>query len=75
MASGTLHSQIHVIDHPLVQHKLTLMRQRETSSSSFRRLASEISGLLAYEVTRHHPLTSIRINTPLRPMTAPLLDG
>ncbi|MCQ3804668.1 MAG: uracil phosphoribosyltransferase [bacterium] len=75
MASRTLHSRVHVIDHPLVQHKLTLMRKRETSSSAFRRLASEISGLLAYEVTRHHPLTPTRINTPMRPMTAFLLDG
>ena len=64
-----------MIDHPLVQHKLTLMRKRETSSSAFRRLASEISGLLAYEVTRHHPVAFTRINTPLKSMTAPLLDG
>lgn len=75
MASGTLQSQVHVIDHPLVQHKLTLMRKRETSSSAFRRLSSEISGFLAYEVTRHHPLKPTRINTPLGPMTASLLDG
>jgi uracil phosphoribosyltransferase len=75
MASTTPESQVHVIDHPLVQHKLTLMRKRETSSSAFRRLSSEISGLLAYEVTRHHPVTFTRINTPLRSMTAPLLDG
>lgn len=75
MASRSPDSRVHVIDHPLVQHKLTLMRMRETSSSSFRRLASEISGLLAYEVTRHHPVTPTRIHTPLRSMTAPLLDG
>ena len=75
MASAERNSRVHVIDHPLVQHKLTLMRKRETSSSAFRRLSSEISGLLAYEVTRHHPVTFIRINTPLKPMTAPLLDG
>ena len=75
MTSAEPASQVHVIDHPLVQHKLTLMRKRETSSSAFRRLASEISGLLAYEVTRHHPVTFTRINTPLKPMTAPLLDG
>ena len=75
MAPTSTHPRLHVIDHPLVQHKLTLMRKRETSSSSFRRLASEISGLLAYEVTRHHPLTPTRINTPMGPMTAPLLDG
>lgn len=75
MTSPESNSRVHVIDHPLVQHKLTLMRKRETSSSAFRRLSSEISGLLAYEVTRHHPVTLIRINTPLKPMTAPLLDG
>ena len=75
MASRSPDSRVHVIDHPLVQHKLTLMRMRETSSSSFRRLASEISGLLAYEVTRHHPVTLTRIDTPLKSMTAPLLDG
>ncbi len=75
MASRASNSQVHLIDHPLVQHKLTLMRKRETSSSAFRRLASEISGLLAYEVTRHQPLKPTRINTPLKAMTAPLLDG
>ncbi|MDE0230699.1 MAG: uracil phosphoribosyltransferase [bacterium] len=75
MTSQTLGTQVRVIDHPLVQHKLTLMRKRETSSSAFRRLASEISGLLAYEVTRHHPVTFTRINTPLKAMSAPLLDG
>ena len=75
MASQASNSQVHVIGHPLVQHKLTLMRKRETSSSAFRRLSSEISGLLAYEVTRHHPVTLTRIRTPLQAMTAPLLDG
>ena len=75
MAPQAPNSQVHVIDHPLVQHKLTLMRKRETSSSAFRRLSSEISGLLAYEVTRHHPVTLTRIRTPLQAMTAPLLDG
>jgi uracil phosphoribosyltransferase len=64
-----------VIDHPLVQHKLTLMRKKETSTSSFRNLMSEISMLLAYEVTRDLPLVYHEIETPLAAMRAPLLDG
>jgi uracil phosphoribosyltransferase len=66
---------LRVIDHPLVQHKLTLMRQKERSTSSFRNLVSEISMLLAYEVTRDLPLTLHDIETPLAKMRAPLLDG
>ena len=66
---------ITVIDHPLVQHKLTLMRQKETSTSSFRNLLSEISMLLAYEVTRDLPLVYREIDTPLARMQAPLLEG
>ncbi len=64
-----------VIDHPLVQHKLTLMRSTETSASDFRALLREISLLLGYEVTRDLPLTTIPINTPLAPMQAPQLAG
>jgi uracil phosphoribosyltransferase len=64
-----------VIDHPLVQHKLTLMRQAETSAAVFRALLREISMLLAYEVTRDIPLTYVRINTPLASMQAPVLAG
>ncbi|MBS1303344.1 uracil phosphoribosyltransferase [Loktanella sp. SALINAS62] len=64
----------HVI-HPLVQHKLTLMRQTATSTAVFRQLLREISQLLAYEVTRSLPLTTERIDTPLQPMDAPVLDG
>jgi uracil phosphoribosyltransferase len=64
-----------VIDHPLVQHKLTLMRNKETSTASFRRLLREISTLLCYEVTRNLDLTTIRIETPLEPMDAPVLEG
>ena len=67
--------QLHVIDHPLVQHKLTLMRMKERSTSSFRQLLSEISMLLAYEVTRDLPLMKERIETPVAPMDAPMLDG
>ena len=64
-----------VIDHPLVQHKLTLLRQAETSAAVFRALVREISMLLAYEVTRDMPLTYERINTPLASMQAPVLAG
>jgi len=64
-----------VIDHPLVQHKLTLLRKAETSAAVFRALLREISMLLAYEVTRDMPLTYVRINTPLASMQAPVLAG
>jgi len=64
-----------VIDHPLVQHKLTLLRQAETSAAVFRALLREISMLLAYEVTRDMPLTYVQIKTPLAPMQAPVLAG
>ncbi|MEM9488592.1 MAG: uracil phosphoribosyltransferase [Myxococcota bacterium] len=67
--------QVHVIDHPLVQHKLTLMRRKECSTSSFRILLQEISMLLAYEVTRDMPVTLREIETPMAPMQAPVLDG
>jgi len=64
-----------VIDHPLVQHKLTLLRKAETSAAVFRALLREISMLLAYEVTRDLPLTYLPITTPLAPMQAPVLAG
>ncbi len=64
-----------VVDHPLVKHKLTIMRDKETSTGSFRRLLKEISLLLCYEVTRNLELTTKRIETPLEPMDAPVLDG
>ena len=64
-----------VIEHPLVQHKLTLLRKAETSAAVFRALLREISMLLAYEVTRDMPLTYVRIKTPLAPMQAPVLAG
>lgn len=64
-----------VIKHPLVQHKLTLMRRKEASTSSFRALLSEISVLLAYEVTRDLPLVHEQIETPLATMSSPLLEG
>jgi len=64
-----------VVDHPLVAHKLTLMRRRETSTKSFRALLKEISLLLAYEATRDLDLTTIEIETPLTTMQAPTLAG
>jgi uracil phosphoribosyltransferase len=62
-----------VIDHPLIQHKLTLMRRVETSTAEFRALLKEISMLLAYEVTRDLPVKKERIQTPMAPMDAPVL--
>jgi uracil phosphoribosyltransferase len=64
-----------VVDHPLVQHKLTIMRNKETSTAGFRRLLREISLLLGYEVTRDLELTTMHIETPLEPMDAPILEG
>jgi len=64
-----------VINHPLVQHKLTLMRQKDRSTSNFRRLLHEISMLMAYEVTRDMPTQLIEIETPLETMQAPVIDG
>ncbi len=64
-----------VIDHPLVQHKLTIMRKKETSTGSFRRLLREISTLLCYEVTRDLEMTMETIETPLQPMELPILEG
>jgi uracil phosphoribosyltransferase len=66
---------VHIIDHPLVQHKLTLMRQKETSTKSFRQLAQEISTLLAYEITRDMPMQEIEIETPLEKMKSRVIDG
>jgi len=64
-----------VVKHPLVQHKLTLMRDKNTSTASFRRLLREISHLLAYEVTRELPMTTRRIETPMEAFDAPILAG
>jgi uracil phosphoribosyltransferase len=64
-----------VVDHPLVQHKLSLMRDKGTSTASFRALLREISLLLAYEVTRNLPMEMRRIDTPVCPMDAPFLEG
>jgi uracil phosphoribosyltransferase len=63
------------VTHPLVQHKLTLMREQETSTAVFRQLLREISQLLAYEITRELPMTTKAIETPVAPMEAPTLAG
>ncbi|HTH97375.1 MAG TPA: uracil phosphoribosyltransferase [Stellaceae bacterium] len=68
-------TEVNVLDHPLIQHKLTLLRDKDTSTTGFRRLARELSLLMGYEVTRGLPLETIRIETPLEPMDAPQLSG
>ncbi|ABF64302.1 uracil phosphoribosyltransferase [Ruegeria sp. TM1040] len=64
-----------VVDHPLVQHKLTIMRDKATSTYEFRQLLRELTQLLAYEVTRELPLTTTTIETPMEEMEAPILAG
>ena len=64
-----------VVDHPLIQHKLTIMRNKQTSIASFRRLLREIAHLLCYEVTRDLELEMIPIDTPMEAMEAPTLKG
>ena len=66
---------VHIIDHPLVQHKLSLMRDKQTSTNKFRQLLQEISMLMGYEVTRDFPLMYEEIETPLQPMSAPKIAG
>ncbi len=66
---------VHVIEHPLVQHKLTLMRRKETSTANFRKLLNEIGALLAYEVTRNFPMHEVEVETPLEKTTGRMIDG
>ncbi|MBY4596116.1 uracil phosphoribosyltransferase [Ottowia caeni] len=68
-------SQVHHITHPLVQHKLTLMRMKSASTNSFRRLLNELAALMAYEVTRDMPVADVEIETPLETMLSPMIDG
>ncbi len=75
MSTAATTPQVHLIDHPLVQHKLTLMRRKDLSTSSFRRLLGEISMLMAYEVTRDMPTQLIEIETPLETMMSPVIEG
>lgn len=67
--------QVTVVDHPLVQHKLTLMREKDRSTAHFRTLLREVALLLAYEVTRDLPVELVDIETPLMPMKAPMIAG
>jgi uracil phosphoribosyltransferase len=68
-------SPVHVLDHPLIQHKLTLLRKQGTSTNSFRRLLNESGALMAYEVTRDMPMHEVIIQTPLETMNSKLIDG
>jgi len=68
-------SHVTVVDHPLVQHKLTLLRDKNRSTAGFRRLIKEVALFLGYEVTRDLPMTTVRIETPLAEMDAPSLKG
>ncbi|MFQ6549707.1 uracil phosphoribosyltransferase [Aestuariibius sp. 2305UL40-4] len=68
-------ANVTIVDHPLVQHKLTIMREKDTPTAVFRQLLREISHLLAYEVTRELPMTTKPIDTPLTEMDAPTLSG
>jgi uracil phosphoribosyltransferase len=72
---GAAGGAVTLIDHPLVQHKLTLLRRKEASTNSFRRLVNEISALVAYEVLRDIPLHDVDIETPLERMTGRMIDG
>lgn len=68
-------SQLHIIDHPMIQHKLTIMRNKETGSKDFRELLKEIALLMGYEITRDLPLENVEIETPLCKMTAKMVSG
>jgi uracil phosphoribosyltransferase len=68
-------SNLRTVDHPLVQHKLSLMRRKQVSTGEFRALLRELSPLLLYEATRDLPLTTRAIETPVAPMDAPVLEG
>ncbi len=73
--SQTPRAQVHLVTHPLVQHKLTLMRNKQASSTSFRTLLGELAMLMAYEVTRDMPTHLVQIETPLETMQSPMIDG
>ncbi|CAA2107940.1 Uracil phosphoribosyltransferase [Methylobacterium bullatum] len=70
-----IRAMVTVVDHPLVQHKLTLLRQKERSTKGFRQILNEIGMLLAYEVTRDLPLERVTIKTPIEAMEAPQIAG
>ena len=71
----SMNHHVHLINHPLVQHKLTLMRRKDASTNTFRTLLNELSSLMAYEVTRDMPLQDVQIDTPLETMTGKVIDG
>jgi len=68
-------SKLHIIDHPLIQHKLTIMRMKKTGSKDFRELLEEISMLMGYELTRELPLSEIEIETPMMKMKSNIISG
>ena len=68
-------NNVHVLMHPLIQHKLTLMRNKEASTNSFRRLLNELAMLMTYEVTRDTPMREIEVQTPLETTKAMVIDG
>lgn len=74
MATNT-NNNVHVIDHPLVQHKLSLMRNKEASTNSFRRLLNELSMLMAYEITRDVAMSEVEVETPLEKTRTRVIDG
>ena len=67
--------KFHVVDHPLIKHKLSIMRDKDTGSKDFRELLKEIAMLMAYEVTRDLPLEDVEIETPLCKMTGKVISG
>ncbi len=73
--SAAARPHVHLIDHPLVQHKLTLMRKKEASTNSFRQLLGELSSLMVYEVTRDMATQTVEIETPLETMQGTAIDG
>ncbi|SNS52561.1 uracil phosphoribosyltransferase [Noviherbaspirillum humi] len=75
MKSDPRFPNLHILDHPLIQHKLSHMRDRDTSTRTFRELLREITLLMGYEITRNLPLTTVRITTPLQDIDAPVIAG
>src|ERR1700755_786396 len=72
---GAIMANVTVVDHPLVQHKLSLMRDKHRSTKNFRELLNEIGMLICYEITRDLPITKVEIETPLTKMMAPAIEG
>lgn len=68
-------SQVHILDHPLIQHKLTYIRDKRTGAKAFRELIEEVAMLMAYEVTRHFPLKEVEIETPIQMTHTKMIEG